>query len=307
MTKTIQIMPATTESIHAHPIEVQTMEPNISSAIELTVVAPVENQKDDPYMDESYSDPDATYPRIQILRGEGGQKPCWFIPQEQLDRAGWLDPEPKLETYHFASGESEEGLMLYEPRLIVAAKTTPLAFDRAASTAANRIVLCGDYNRVADELKENYGIVQIFRLYLLDENNAPLAEMPFEFRAKGATRATFIKQWDQNCDEITRHHCRSLERPFSRRNAIYRSLCVFQPLLAKEKVETAKVNVMAAKVSDHIRSTPDDWVSYFLGRNENADWFRQVMDGGRSLMSGVRTDMVSQLPASGELPMLSGH
>jgi hypothetical protein len=278
-----------------------------SSSAVAEVVNSTDIQQDDPYMDESYSDPDATYPRIQVLRGEGGQKPCWFIPQEQLDRAGWLDSGAKLETYHFNSGAAEEGLMLYEPRLIVAAKTTVLAFDRAASLAAKRMVLCGDYNRIADELKDNYGLVQFFRLYLLDENNAPLAEMPFEFRAKGATRATFVKQWDQNCDDITRHHCRSLEKPFARRNAIYRSLCVFRPLLTKEKVETTKANVMAAKVSSHVRSTPDDWVSYFLGRNQNADWFTEVMDAGRSLMSGVRTDMVSQLPTSEELKMLAGR
>jgi Family of unknown function (DUF5895) len=260
----------------------------------------------DPYMDDAYSDADASYPRIQILRGEGNQKPCWFIPQDQLDLAGWLDPEPKLDTYHFASGQSEEGLIIYQPRLLVAAKSTLLAFDRSASADAQKMVLSGDYNQIPAEEKDNYGMVQFFRLYLLDDQNCPLAEMPFEYRAKGATRATFVKQWEQNCDEITRHHCKSVGKPFAKRNAVYRSLCVFIPQLIKEKVETTKANVMAAKVTGHVRPTAHNWVTYFLGRNENADWYTGVMDAGRPLISGVRTDQVAELPESKNLLMLPG-
>jgi hypothetical protein len=294
------------EQILDHPDVDQQMQFDAYHYDDDSVILPKASQEYDPYLDDSYSDPDATYPRIQTLRGEGAQKPCWFIPQSQLDQAGWLDPNPELSTYHFAGGDSEDGLILYQPRLLVAAKTTLLAFDREASTKANRMILCGDYNRLSEEVKENYGMVQFLRLYLLDENNAPLAEMPFEFRAKGATRATFVKQWEQNCDEITRHHCKSVGKPFAKRNAAYRSLCVFIPQLTKEKVETTKANVMATKVTGHVRSTADNWVTYFLGRNENADWYMGVMDAGRSLISGVRTDQVAELLESKNLLMLPG-
>jgi Family of unknown function (DUF5895) len=286
-------------------------EPTVEVVTEDTPIAaepaPLTIAEDDPYMDDSYSDPDAQYPRIQSLRGEGNQPPCWFIPETQLDRAGWLDPAPQLNTYYFASGDKEDGLVILQPRLLVAAKTSLLAFDREGSQAAKRMMLAGDYNSIAEGEKERFGMVQFFRLYLLDDQNCPLAEMPFEFRAKGATRSTFAAHWNQNCDEITRLHCRSLGKPFARRNATYRSLCVFVPKLAKEKVETDKVNVLAAKVVDHARPTADDWVNYFLGRNENADWFTDVMAAEQPLISGLKSVQApAELPAGRELLALPG-
>jgi hypothetical protein len=288
-----------------------TEEPTVEVVTEDTTIAaepaPLAIPEDDPYMDDSYSDLDAQYPRIQTLRGEGGQPPCWFIPMSQLDRAGWLDPNPQITTYHFAGGGTDDGLMLLQPRLLVAAKTTLLAFDRTASQTAQRMILAGDYNYIPEEKKDDFGMVQFFRLYLLDEQNRPLAEMPFEFRAKGATRSTFANHWNQNCDEITRLHCRSLNKPFARRNATYRSLCVFVPDLAKEKVETTKANVMAAKVVDHARATADDWVNYFLGRNENADWFTDVMAAEQPLISGLKSVQApAELPAGKEMLALPG-
>jgi Family of unknown function (DUF5895) len=298
-----------TSTIEQPAIEVLPNEPAAAAIAPLAVgeIAPEAIVEADPYMDDSYSDPDAQYPRIQTLRGEGNQPPCWFIPEDQLDRSGWLDYGAKLTTYHFASGDKEDGLVILQPRLLVAAKTSLLAFDRTASQNAGRMMLAGDYNNIAEEAKTNFGMVQFFRLYLLDDQNCPLAEMPFEYRAKGATRSTFVAHWNQSCDEITRLHCRSLGKPFARRNATYRSLCVFAPKLAKEKVETDKVNVLAAKVVDHVRPTADDWVNYFLGRNENADWFTDVMAAEQPLISGLKSVQApAELPAGKELLALPG-
>lgn len=236
----------------------------------------------DPFMGDEFNDPNPVYPRIQTLRGEGAQKACWFIPAPQLDRSGWLDPKPKLETYHFQGGDSEEGLIIYEPRMLVATKSTPQVFDRAETVKQKRLVLLGDGTENIGLLddKANYGTTQYFRIYLLDEDNCPLAEMPFEYRSKGATRATFVQQWGACCDEITLLHCRSAGKPFAKKNDVYRSLCVFRPLVAKQKVETETANVMAAKVIGYHKPTEVDWMSYFLGRQQNADWFAEVMDAG---------------------------
>lgn len=233
----------------------------------------------DPYMGDEYNDPDARYPRLQTLRGEGSQKACWFIPSRELDRAGWLDPNPVLTDYHFQGGDVESGLIIYEPRMLVAARSTRQVFDRAESTKQKKIVFCGEAAEHQEllEQKENYGAAQYFRVYLLSKDNVPLAEMPFEYRAKGATLATFVQQWDQSCDDITRFHCQAARRPFAKKNAAYKALCVFEPIIEKQKVETEAVAVMAAKITGYKQVGLDNWVFSFLGRQQNADWFADVM------------------------------
>jgi Family of unknown function (DUF5895) len=255
---------------------------SVTESVEAEVVAELPpTVEHDPFMGDEFNDPNPAYPRIQTLRGEGAQKACWFIPATQLDRSGWLDPAPKLETYHFQGGDSEEGLIIYEPRMLVATKSLPQVFDRVESAKQKRLVLVDRTENIeSPEEKANYGTIQYFRIYLLDQDNCPLAEMPFEYRSKGATRATFLQQWGASCDEITLLHCRSAGKPFAKKNDVYRSLCVFRPLLAKQKVETETANVMAAKVVGYHKPTESDWMSYFLGRQQNADWFSAVMDAG---------------------------
>jgi hypothetical protein len=243
------------------------------------VVQPVAIETvNDPYFEDEFADPDPQFPRIQTLRGEGPQPACWFIPEDQLGKAGWLDPDPNLAEYHFAGGDAEVGLVITKPRMLVAVDSPKMAFDRKATQDTKRLVIAGNYNEVVDEEnKAAFGPVQFFRIYLLGERNEPLAESPFGYISKGATRATFVSHWQQSAEEIARCHSRSLGKAYSRRNDRYRSLCVFAPIMAKEKVETDVATVMAAKVVDHEKATQENWMSFFLGRNENADWYTEVM------------------------------
>lgn len=201
--------------------KIQQIEETVIDQVLTAEPAPLPEVYVDPYLSDDYGDLDFRFPRIQTLRGEGNQAPCWFIPESQLDQAGWLDPAPQLTTYHFASGDKEDGLMILQPRMLVAIDSGLLAFDREATALTKRLVVAGDYNNIPEESKDGFGTVQYLRLYLVDKDNCPLAETPFGFTAKGATRATFMQHWLANCDEITRLHCRSLNRPFSRRNAVY--------------------------------------------------------------------------------------
>jgi Family of unknown function (DUF5895) len=257
-------------------------DPEAVEAVEAEVVqdSNLAMYENDPYMSDEYNDPNAQYPRIQTLRGEGAQKACWFIPSRELDRAGWLDPNPTLTDYHFQGGDVEAGLVIYEPRMLVAIRSTRQVFDRAESTKQKKMVFCGEAaeNQELLEQKENYGAAQYFRVYLLSSDNAPLAEMPFEYRAKGATLATFIQQWEQSCDDITRFHCQAARRPFAKKNAAYKALCVFEPIVEKKKVDTEAVAVMAAKITGYKQVGLDNWAFNFLGRQQNADWFADVMD-----------------------------
>jgi hypothetical protein len=260
--------------------EVEVADAEVADAeVAEAVLAPIEECKD-PYMDDEFNDPNAVYPRIQTLRGEGQQKACWFITERNLDQAGWLHTYPKLETYYFQGGGEEQGAILYSPRMIVAAKTPPFYYDRTETEIQKRLILCGDSTKVDQKLftdKGRFSKIQYFHIYLLDENNSPLTEMPFEYRPKGATRATFLNEWQRCCDAITRNHCREMGKPFQRKNSLYRSLCVFQPTIAKEKVETTVANVFAAKITGFAPITPQNWAFNFLGRNENADWFSGVL------------------------------
>ncbi|MEG4165930.1 DUF5895 domain-containing protein, partial [Microcoleus sp. S36b_B5] len=79
----------------------------------------------DEFASPDFVDPDARLPRIQALRGESNLEHCgYFITVDQMAQAGWQDfDESQLIKYTFNSSQTEQGILIKKPRMIVCPKT----------------------------------------------------------------------------------------------------------------------------------------------------------------------------------------
>jgi hypothetical protein len=219
----------------------------------------------DEFASPEYLDLHARLPKIQALRGTTPQTCGYFVPANQMAKAGWIDfDESKLITYTFeSSGEEEQGLLVPNPRMLVCPRTPCLALDKAASKEANQTAIVGIYTSEHKE-DENIGNTQYFEVILLDESNLPLHQVPLSYRASGANQATFSSEWQALVDEVTVCHAITNGIAARPKNARFKALCVFAFKTARELVGK-KQKSFACRVVSHEKPTLENWRQYFVG------------------------------------------
>lgn len=212
---------------------------------------------------DGFVDPNAKLPRIQALRGTTPVTCGYFVPVSQMVKAGWRDfDEKKIVKYTFeTSGETEEGYFEKNPRMLVCPKTSCFAFDKKATQETNNIVVVSEYDRE----DENIGFSQYFYVYLLDEKNQPLHDVPLEYKAKGANRGSFVTEWNKFCGELEACHAIVNRIPAKQKNNLFRSLGIFAFTTAREQVGKKGKQGWACRVVDHEKPTVENWKNYFLG------------------------------------------
>lgn len=221
----------------------------------------------DEFADSMYLDPNARLPRIQALRGTTANNCGYFVPTDQMAKAGWLNFDEKLlTTYTFEiTGVEEQGLLIASPRMLVCPRTPTLAFDRKASNDSKQLVIMGRYvPEYKDE--ENIGNTQYFEVILLDAENKPLHQVPLSYRASGANQATFATHWQAFIDEMTACHAISNRIAARGKNNLFNSLCVFC-FTTQREVAGTKQKSPACKVASHEVPSLETWKQYFLGFN----------------------------------------
>ncbi|NEQ64320.1 MAG: hypothetical protein F6K21_02250 [Symploca sp. SIO2D2] len=219
----------------------------------------------DEFAHPSFIDPNARLPRIQALRGTTPKLCGYFVPTNQMAKAGWRDfDESKLTTYIFeASGEEEQGLLIPKPRMLVCPRTPCLAYDKEVSRQANQLVILGVYTS-EHKADDNIGNTQYFEVILLDKNNQPLHQVPLSYRASGANQATFSIEWNQFIDEITACHAITNGIAARGKDTRFKSLCVFAFTTKREQVGK-KQKSFACRVVSHEKPTLENWKQYFVG------------------------------------------
>lgn len=222
----------------------------------------------DEFADPQYLDPNARLPRIQALRGTTPKLCGYFIPTKQMAKAGWLNFDEKLlTTYTFeVTGIEEQGLLISAPRMLVCPRTFTLAYDRKATKESKQITLLGRYLPEHKE-DENIGNTQYFEVFLVDENNRPLHQVPLSYRASGANQATFATHWQEFIDEMTACHAITNRIAARGKNNLFKCLCVFCFTTARELAGT-KQKSPACKVISHEVPTLETWKQYFVGFNK---------------------------------------
>lgn len=223
----------------------------------------------DEFCDPQYLDPDAKLPRIQALRGTTPKLCGYFVPVDQMAIAGWENfDETQLVTYTFEStGTEEKGILIPNPRMLVCSKTPVLAFDRKQSNETKSTVILGRYTQ---EMKENdkIGNIQYFQVFLLNQNNQPLHQIPLSYKATGANQASFSVHWQDFCRELNICHSIVNGIPAKQKNALFYSLGVFCFKTAREQVGD-KQKSFACRVVEHEKPTLENWKQYFMGFNNH--------------------------------------
>jgi hypothetical protein len=221
----------------------------------------------DEFADASYVDANAKLPRITALRGTHPSTCGYFISMSDLAKAGWVDFEPHEEqiiqyTYE-TSQNTETGLLIQNPRMLVCQRSELLGYDRKASEAEQKTVILGPW--ISEYKKdENISNLQIYEIILVDALNNPLHTVPFAYSAKGANGASYSQHWQQLVTQVTACHAianRIVARP---KDARFNALCVFSFQTAREQVGQ-KQKAFTCRVIGHDAPTGENWRNYFVG------------------------------------------
>ena len=252
----------------------------------------------DEFASSQFVDPDARLPRIQALRGESNLEHCgYFVSADQMAQAGWLSiDESLLIEYTFNSGESEAGILIRKPRMLVCSKTPVLAFDRDDTEKLQQTVIIGLYDRSAKE-NERISNIQFFQVFLVDSDNQPLHSIPLSYQAKGANQGSFSQHWQQFCAEITACHAIENRIAAKPKNALFKSLCVFE-FEVERKIVGDKKKSACCYVASHTKPTLETWKQQFVGYNQQTkEWTWEALEPERPLV-------IPQLSSASELPEL---
>ncbi|MBD2180330.1 hypothetical protein H6S82_00890 [Planktothrix sp. FACHB-1355] len=242
--------------------------PETHSATPTALETPEIELERDEFADPIYLDPNAKLPRIQALRGTTPKLCGYFVPTDQMAKAGWFNFDEKLlTTYTFEiTGVEEQGFLTPSPRMLVCPRTPTLAYDRKASKDSKQLVVVGRYSpEYKDE--ENIGNTQYFEVILLDDKNQPLHQVPLSYRASGANQATFATHWQAFIDEMTACHAISNRIAARGKNNLFKCLCVFCFTTVRELAGTTQKSP-ACKVASHEVPSLETWKHYFVGLNQ---------------------------------------
>lgn len=225
----------------------------------------------DPFASEEYNSTNIRLPRILALRGENGADSCgYFISEAELAKANWLKPltDADFTEYQYNSGEVETGLLFKKLRALVVERTPLLAIDKIASKELEQMVVADTYRKSDHSDRERYSALRIYELLLLDDDNQPLHDVPFAYKAKGANLGTFATHWQQLVQEVTSCHAIANRVPAKPKDARFNALCVFEFEVKRELVGS-KQKSAACTVVSHTRPTIENWQKFFLGRSND--------------------------------------
>ena len=271
----------TTKTAVSEPLTPEVVEQMPQAVAENTVInaEPTTIMEPDEFASSEFIDPNARLPRIQALRGITPQLCGYFLNIDEMAKAGFIDFDSvadKLIEYTFeSSGETEQGLLLQKPRMLVCPRTPLLGFDRAATQESEQLVILGHWQRSFKE-DDNVGNCQFYEVILLNEENQPLHTVPLSYVAKGANQATFSQEWQKLTQEVTTCHAIANGIAARPKDARFKSLCVFELEVTRELVGT-KQKSFTCRVTGHTAPTPDTWKQFFVGYNPILK--KQVWDG----------------------------
>lgn len=223
----------------------------------------------DKWASPEYIDPYAKRPLLQALRGEQDPKVFgYFVRESILAEVGWggfgLD---EIIEYEYLSGNSERGIMIQAPRMLVNPVTPLMLFDQVESEKSKQMIFAGAYDsdkRSSDPAR--YKPVTGYEIVLLDEANMALHETPMLYMAKGANGASFNEVWKQLIKAVTVCHAAANGIPAKPRINKFNALCVFAPTLKRE-LSGQQQKSYALKVDGCEMPTSDNWENYFVGRS----------------------------------------
>ena len=251
------------------------------------------------YLTDALPATDFSYPYAQALRGEN-PAPCgYFVPLSQAEKAGWKNLEgTEMTEYAYNSGQTEVGILLQQPRMILTPICQLGAFDRQASQTEETLVVLGEWDRAKHSKDPNAGNFQIFLVMFMDANKQPLHDIPLRLFAKGSHQATLSIEWQKFCTSVARCQAEANKTLFRPKNEVFNALCIFQPIIIRKSVGD-KVKSPACYIDGYVHPTVLNWQSFFMGTDERlADAIIDILNPrSRSLLSPPTAGTIMLAPA----------
>lgn len=229
-----------------------------------------ETIKRDEFTSEEFINKDAALPTVIVLND---QLHCgYFIPVSTMAKCGWIDfDESKLIAHTFRSGESEIGVLITKPRMLVCPKTDLYQYDVAASDQLQRKAVVGLYD-AALKGDKNIRTERLYLVFFLDENNEPLHSLPLKYAARGVNGATFDAERRAFKSRLETCHALVNQVPTKPKNDLFHALGVFCFETKAELVGEKQNKSWCCRVVSHESPTTENWESYFVGYTHLKDY-----------------------------------
>ncbi len=258
------------------------------------------------YLTDTLPATDFSYPYAQALRGENPAQCGYFVPLSQAEKAGWKNLEgTEMTEYAYNSGQTEVGILLQQPRMILTPICQLGAFDRQASQTEETLVVLGEWDRAKHSNDPNAGNFQIFLVMFMDSNKQPLHDIPLRLFAKGSHQATLSIEWQKFCTSVARCQAEANKTLFRPKNEIFNALCIFQPIIIRKSVGD-KVKSPACYIDGYVHPTVLNWQDFYMGTDERlADAIIDILNPrSRSLLSPPTAGTIMLAPAESDPQIL---
>ncbi len=234
----------------------------------------------DEFTSEEYIDKNASLPTVIVLND---QLNCgYFIPLGTMAKCGWINfDEEQLISHTFRSGNTEIGILIKNPRMLVCPKTDLYQFDAKASEEQQTKVIVGLYNA---ELKDNPNIKneRLYLVFFLDESNNPLHSTPLKYAARGINGTTFELERRAFKMEMEACHAITNQVPAKPKNDMFHSLSVFC-FTTEAELAGDKQKAWVCRIVGHEKPSTENWKNYFVGYSSLKEYAWSALEPGQKI------------------------
>lgn len=235
----------------------------------------------DEFVCDEFIDKNAALPTVIVLND---QMHCgYFIPVSTMAKCGWVDfDESQLISHTFRSGESEQGVLISNPRMLVCPKTDLYQYDVEASSKQKKRAIIGLYDSAFKDDK-NIKTERLYLVFFLDQNNNPLHTSPLKYAARGVNGATFESERRAFKTELETSHALINHVPAKPKNDMFHTLGVFCFTVQAELVGEKTNKSWCCRVTNHERPTTENWKDYFVGYTSLKDYAWSALEPGQKI------------------------
>jgi hypothetical protein len=235
----------------------------------------------DQFTSDEFIDKNAALPTVIVLND---QMHCgYFIPVSTMAKCGWVDfDETQLISHTFRSGESEQGVLITKPRMLVCPKSDLYQYDVQASEQQRKRAIVGLYDATLKDDK-NIKTERLYLMFFLDANNNPLHTSPLKYAARGVNGATFETERRAFKSQLEACHALTNQVPAKPKNDLFHALGVFCFTTQAELVGEKQNKSWCCRVVSHEAPTTEDWKNYFVGYTDFKDYAWSALEPGQKI------------------------
>jgi len=234
----------------------------------------------DEFTGEVFIDRHAPLPTVIVLNDQHDHG--YFIPVSTMAKGGWIDfDESQLVSHTFRSGDTEQGVLIRNPRMLACPKTELYQYDVKASSEQRMRVVVGLYN---SELKDDPNIKteRLYLIFFLDQSNNPLHTSPLKYAARGVNGATFEAERRAFKAELEACHALTNLVPARPKNDVFHALGVFC-FITKAELAGDKQKSWVCRVVAHEKPTAENWKNYFVGYSHLKEYTWSALEPGHKI------------------------